>query len=170
MKVLQTVYSDNSNGKRYCHKLKQRINKEFPDLLQFIQPSKICPEVVFSKSIFDNTTLPEFDPRSNIASVAMQLRQDIIPYCSSVPEHKWSPTFETVTAEYRNPPESVKLFLKNLLTTEKTNREKACHIVDSVTLDFVHNISHGKVITPKTLFISIRTSQSNRTKTSSCYS
>lgn len=140
MKVLQTVYGDNMNDKRYCHKLKQRISKEFADLLQFVQPSKICLEVVFSKSIFDNTTLPEFDPKSNIASVAKQSRQDIISYCNSVPEHKWPPTFEIVTTEYGNPPELVKSFLKNLLTSEKNNREKACRIVDSVTSDFVHNI------------------------------
>ena len=78
-----------------------------------------------------------------------QLRQDIASYCNSVLEHKWPRTFETVTAEYGNPPETVKLFLKNLLTTEKTNREKACRIVSSVTTDFVHNMSHSKAITPK---------------------
>ena len=172
MKVLQTVYSDSSSDKRYCHKLKQRISKELPDLLQFVQPSKIYPEVVSSKSMFDNTTLPEFDPQSNIASVGKQLRQDIISYCNSVSEHKWPPTFETVTAEYGSPPESVKLFLKNLLTTEKTNREKACCIVDSMKSDFVNNTTHGKVINPKpkTMFICIRASQSNGEKTSSCYS
>ena len=53
MTVLQTVYGDNSNDKRYRHKLKQRMNKEFQDLLQFVPPSEICPEVVFSKSICD---------------------------------------------------------------------------------------------------------------------
>ena len=88
------------------------------------------------------------DP-SNIAPVAKQLRQDFISYCNSVPEHKWPPTFETVTAEYGNPPEPVKLFLESLLTTENIDREKACRIVDLMTSDFVHNISLGKVITPK---------------------
>ena len=32
MKVLQSVYGDNSNDKHCRHKLKQRINKEFLDL------------------------------------------------------------------------------------------------------------------------------------------
>ena len=54
-----------------------------------------------------------------------------------------------MTAESGNQPESVKPFLKNLFTTEKTNREKVYLIVNLVTLDFVHNISHGKVITSK---------------------
>ena len=85
MTVLQTMYGDNSNDKRYRHKLKQRINKEFRDLLQFVPPSEICPEVVFSKSICDNTT---FEPQSNKASVAKQLRQDIVSICNSVPDHK----------------------------------------------------------------------------------
>ena len=85
MTVLQTMYGDNSNDKRYRHKLKQRINKEFRDLLLFVPPSEICPEVVFSKSICDNTT---FEPQSNKASVAKQLRQDIVSICNSVPEHK----------------------------------------------------------------------------------
>ena len=85
MTVLQTVYGHNSNDKCYRHKLKQRINKEFRDLLQFVPPSEICPEVVFSKSICDNTT---FEPQSNKASVAKQLRQDIVSICNSVPEHK----------------------------------------------------------------------------------
>ena len=62
-----------------------------------------------------------------------------------------SPTFESVTAEFGDPPDSVKLFLKNLLTTEKsrTKQEKARRITDSITSDFTHNISNGKIITPK---------------------
>ncbi|KAG1711251.1 hypothetical protein GQR58_002553 [Nymphon striatum] len=149
MKILQTVYGDNSDDKRYRHKLKQRIVNEFPDLLQFVQPSSTSPELVFSTNI--DRKLPRLEPQSNVVSVAKQLRQDIISYCGSVAEHKWPPTFESVTAEYGNPPESIKLFLKHLLTTEKSraNREKACRLVDSVTSDFVHNISRGKVITPK---------------------
>ena len=85
MTVLQTMYGDNSNDKRYRHKLKQRINKEFRDLLQFVPPSEIFPEVVFSKSICDNTT---FEPQSNKASVAKQLRQDIVSICNSASEQK----------------------------------------------------------------------------------
>ena len=61
------------------------MNKEIQDLLQFVPPSEICPEVVFSKSICDNTT---FEPQSNKASVAKHLRQDFVSICNSVPEHK----------------------------------------------------------------------------------
>ena len=56
-----------------------------------------------------------------------------------------------MTAEFGDSPDSVKIFLKHLLTTEKsrTNREKPCRITDSVTSNFIHNISNGKIITTK---------------------
>ena len=63
MKVLQAVCGDNSNDKRYRHKLKQNILKEYPYALQFVQPSNMCAEVVFSKSIFDERMLPIFVPQ-----------------------------------------------------------------------------------------------------------
>ena len=99
-KVLQHVYGDDKEDKRYRHKLKQKIQKEFFNLFN----------QVFSKSIFDNTRMPEFEPQSNIVSVATQLREYIISYCNTIPEHKWSPTFESVTAELGDPPDSVKPF------------------------------------------------------------
>ena len=70
MKVLQHVYGNDSEGKRYRHKLKQKIQKEFPGILQFVQPSNMCAEVVFSETIFDNTKMSELEPQSNIMSVA----------------------------------------------------------------------------------------------------
>ena len=148
MKVLQAVYSDNSNDKHYRHKLKQKILKEYPDALQFVQPSNMCAEVVFSKSIFDERMLPTFEPQFNTIHVAKPLREDIITFCKSIPTHKWPPTFESVTAEYGNPPESVQVFLKHLLTTENTNKERACRMINSVTSDFIH-VSNGQIKTPK---------------------
>ena len=50
MKVLQTVYGDNSNDKRYRHKLKQRINKEFPDLLQTFNRVKFAQKLLSAKA------------------------------------------------------------------------------------------------------------------------
>ena len=149
MKCLQTVYGDDTDSKSIRHYLKQRIIKEFPGRLQFVQPDSKTAEVVFSTSI--DTMLPELSQNSNIVSVAKQLRQDIISYCDSVPEHKWPPTFESLTKEYGNPPESIKLFLKHLLTAEngQPNRKKACRLINSITSDFIHNIGRGKVITPK---------------------
>ena len=68
MKVLHHVYGDDSEDKSYRHKLKQKIQKEFSEILQFVQPSNVCAEAVFSKSIFDNTRMPEFEPQSKIVS------------------------------------------------------------------------------------------------------
>ena len=149
MKILQSIYGDKTNDRNIRHRLKQKIQQEFPDMLQFVQPGGQSPEVVFSKSIFDNKLMPSLDPGTNIVLVAKQLREDIISFCNSVPEHKWPPTFETLSNEYGNPPESVKLFLKHLLSNEKAKKDTTCRLIDSFTSDFVHNISHGKVITPK---------------------
>ena len=149
MKVMQAVCGDNSNDKRYRHKLKQNILKEYPDALQFVQPSNMCAEVVFSKSIFDERMLPTFEPQFNTIHVAKPLREDIITFCKSIPTHKWPPTFESVTAEYGNPPESVQVFLKHLLTTEMTNKERACRMINSDTSDFIHTVSNRQIIAPK---------------------
>ena len=94
--------------------------------------------------------MSEFEVQSNMVPVAKQIR-DIISYCNAVPEHKFSRTFESLAAEFGDPPNSVKLFLKALLTTEKsrTNREKAHRMIDSLTSDIIDNISNGKFITPK---------------------
>ena len=78
MKVLQHVYGGDSEDNRYSHKLKLKIQKEFLGILQFVQPSNVTTEVVFSKSIFDNTKMLEFEPQSNIVSAAKQLREYII--------------------------------------------------------------------------------------------
>lgn len=120
MKVLKHVYGGDSEDKLYRNKLKQKIQNEFLRVLQFVQLSTVCAEIVFSKSIFDNTEMPQFEPQPNIVSVAKQLREDMICFCNTVPEDKWLPKFESVTAESRDPLDSVKLFLKNLLTTEKS--------------------------------------------------
>ncbi|XP_066931362.1 uncharacterized protein [Clytia hemisphaerica] len=149
MKILQSIYGDNSDDRKARARLKEKILKEFPDKLIFVQPGQKCPEVVFSKCIFDKKLMPSLDHESNVVSVAKQLREDIISYCKSVPEHKWPPTFETLSEEYGKPPQSVQLFLKHLLSTEKSNKETTCRLIESFTSDFIHNISHGKVITPK---------------------
>lgn len=154
MKCLQTIFGDKSESKSNRHYLKQRIIKEFPNRLQFVQPSSNISEVVFSTSL--DTILPGFNENSNIISLAKQLRQDIISYCDSVPSHKWPPTFESLTAEYGNPPESIKLFLKHLLTAEKNpNQKRTCRLIDSITSDLIHNIGHGKVITPKHYLVAL---------------
>ena len=63
------------------------------------------------------------DPNSCIQNVATTIRADILAYCSQFKDQHWSPTVETVTSEYGEPPASVKLFLKNLLCSGKHKAE-----------------------------------------------
>ena len=101
----------------------------------FFNLFNVCAEVVSSKSIFENTKTLEFEPQSNIVSVAKQLKEDIC-FCNTVPEHKWPPTFESVTAEFRDPLDSVKLFLKNLLAERRA--EQYHQIRTSLNLPYVN--------------------------------
>ena len=118
MKVLKHVYGGDSEDKLYRNKLKQKIQNEFLRVLQFVQLSTVCAEIVFSKSIFDNTEMPQFEPQPNIVSVAKQLREDMICFCNTVPEDKWLPTFSkkfTYNREEQN----------NII---KSERHQKCHM------------------------------------------
>ena len=88
MKVLRHVYGDDGEDERYRHTLKQKIQKECPGVLQFVQQSNMCAELVFSRNIFDNVKMVEFEPQSNTMPVAKQLRENIVCYCSTAPEYK----------------------------------------------------------------------------------
>ena len=150
MKILQSVYGL-KDDRRYRHKLKKRLQNEYPNLI-FVQPNGKYAEVVFSQDILTERLRPEFDPITNIRTVAEQLKSDILDYCSRLPEHSWPPTIETLLQEYGEPPESVKYFLQHLLTSVKHNvnaRDKTSRLIESLTADFVFNVSDGKVITPK---------------------
>ena len=95
------LQSSPSEDKRYRHKLKQKTQKEFPGIFQFVQPSNVFAEVVSSKNVFDNIKMPEFRSHSNIVFAAKQLREDIFSYCNTVPDHKWSPTNLTYDSRIR---------------------------------------------------------------------
>ena len=120
--------------------------------MTFVQPSGKSADIVFCNDVFTKTIKPEFDPLTNIRLVAKHLKDDILAYCNTIPEHSWPPTIETLTREYGTPPDSVRIFLTHLLTSGKhdTNtREKTKRLIDSLTADFVFNVSDGRVITPK---------------------
>ena len=88
MKVLQHVYGDDREDERYRHTLKQKIQKECPGVLQFVQQSNMCAELDFSRNIFDNAKMAEFEPQSNTMPAAKQLRENIVCYCNTAPEYK----------------------------------------------------------------------------------
>ena len=92
--------------------------------------------------------MSEFEPQSNKVSVAKQMTEDIISYCNNVPEHRWPPTSEGMTAKFGDAPDSVKLSMLLAAENRRANREKAYLIIDSITPDFVHKISNRKIVTP----------------------
>ena len=80
--------------------------------------------------------MSEFEPQSNKVSVAKQMTEDIISYCNNVPEHRWPPTSEGMTAKFGDAPDSVKLSMLLAAENRRANREKAYLIIDSITPDF----------------------------------
>lgn len=60
-----------------------------------------------------------------------------------MPKQDWPPTIENLTSESRKTPASVTLFLTLLLSSRKHK------VIDSYSVDFVHGIDRGKVITAK---------------------
>ena len=92
--------------------------------------------------------MSQFELQSNIVSVAKQLTEDIISYGNTVPEHRWPPTSEGMTAKFGDAPDSVKLSMLLAAENRRANREKAYLIIDSITPDFVHKISNRKIVTP----------------------
>ena len=129
MRILHNLFGVACDDTRYRHKLKTRLQKEFPNQLTFVQPSSRCAEVIFSNTVLGETMAPQFDSNTNIKVVATQLRDDILSYANSIPKQVWPPTVESLTAEYGYPPPSVKLFLTTLLTTGKhLNQETFCRL------------------------------------------
>ena len=66
--------------------------------------------------------MSEFELQSNIVSVAKQLTEDIISYCNTVPEHRWPPTSEGMTAKFGDAPDSVKLSKNFTCSREQENK------------------------------------------------
>ena len=75
-------------------------------------------------------------------SVAKQLREDLISYCNTVPEHKWPPNFESVTAEFGDPPGSDKLFLKKIQQrrAEQTERKDVASLIHLHQISFITSV------------------------------
>ena len=77
----------------------------------------------------------------------------IIP--KAVPDCVWPPTAEALTAENRQPPDSVTTFLIKLLhgSSHHSPGEKVMHYVSSFAQDLVHAVSRGKFMTAKHILL-----------------
>ena len=72
--------------------------------------------------------------------------------CSEQTKLVWSPTIEQVPTSERNIPESVHLFLTELLKSDKhsfSRSENITRVVESYAADLVHVVSRGEIITSK---------------------
>ena len=82
--------------------------------------------------------------------VANYLRNDILEYCSSLSNLNWPPSIDELTKEDRLPPTSVTLFLTNLLkSADHSLKPYVQRLIDSYSLDMIHGVSRGSVITSK---------------------
>ena len=73
-------------------------------------------------------------------------------YYSEQTKLAWWPTTEQFPASERNIPESVHLYLTELLKSEKhsvSRSENITRVVESYAADVVHGISRGEIMTSK---------------------
>ena len=73
-------------------------------------------------------------------------------YCSEQTKPAWPPTTEQFSTSERTLPESVHLFLTELLKPEKhsvSRSENITRVVKSYAADLVHEVSRGEIMTSK---------------------
>ena len=156
MTVLHNIFGLSPGDDRYRNKLKKRIEKTFPNELLFVKAKEKTPEIVVSRSILENTVHRSIDMNATIIEVASLLRQDIISQCKTFEETNWPPNVEELEA--RKIPDSVELFLTNLLKSKNSttnNNENTTRLIDSYAADMVHGVTHGKVLTKKHFLLAL---------------
>ena len=82
------------------------------------------------------------------------IQKDILRYCSDKTKTKpaWPPTTEQFSTSEKNVPESVYLFLKELLKSEKhsvSRSENIARVVESYAAYLVHGVSRREIMTSK---------------------
>ena len=110
------------------------------------------PEIVLNAHKVSAYVAPTKE--SNILTAANIIKKDILRYCSDKTKTKpaWPPTTEQFSTSEKNVPESVYLFLKELLKSEKhsvSRSENIARVVESYAADLVHGVSRGEVMTSK---------------------
>ena len=148
MEKLHEIYKLHQDDSRYCHKLTLGLKETFSKKISFFQSNNRCPNVVIASDSFEEVLTTIAHPETCIKSAAATFRADILSYCSAIKDQHWPPTLETVTAEYRSPPDSVKLSVNTLLYSGKKNIDKLDtlpRLVDSICADSVYPVSKGEV-------------------------
>lgn len=149
MSLIHEIYGIHIQDTRYRNKLKSRIQSYFPEKLFFVSVSKTIPEVVISKDGINSHTLLN-NPDIIIKEAAELLRSDILDYANNIPELKWPPYIEDLKSEDMKPPQSLLLFLSQLLkANDHSESYTVKRLVESYSSDLIHGVTRGKVITAK---------------------
>lgn len=155
VKLLTEVYGFDSEDSRLRNKVKKKMIGEFDDQIHFVQISHNEAEVAISQRTLSNTSVSTFMKGNNeyiLKEAAAILREDVINMIEVSPELCWPPTTEALTAEERQPPETVMNFLTNLLHSPLIHHppgEEVKRYVSSFAQDVLHAISKGKFMTAK---------------------
>ena len=139
-----------ANDTRHLPKLKKKINATFPDQLYFVTAKANTPEIVPNANKVSAYVAP--NKESNILTAANIIKKDILQNWSDKTKTKpaWPSTTEQFSASEKNIPESVHLFLKELLKSEKhivSRSENIAKVVESYAADLVHELSRGEIMT-----------------------
>ena len=132
--ILLDIYVIGANDTQYRMKLKKEIKAAFPDQLYFVTAKAVTPEIVLNANKVSGYVA--LTKESNILTAA-NIKKDILQYCSDKTKTKraWRPTTEQFsTSESSSLPESVHLFLKELLKSEKHSvprSENIARVVES---------------------------------------
>ena len=156
MKGLQNIYGGRQDAV-YRGKLKERILREYSDQLVFFQSSHNIPEVIVSKeATLEDHVDTLVDKNMYITKAASYIQKYILDFAQKVPGTNWPPIAEELFADEQQPPESVTMFLTELLKTpHKSGIGNHCMRLsdrshpwcytrksnDSKTLSFSHRIS-----------------------------
>ena len=113
------------------------------------------PEIVINKEV--NLNEINFHKQQEcVIAAAEYLRQVILDYSEQLPELHWPPTVEELTAEERNPPPLLVMFLQELL--KKSNKHtliRITRLIDSYAADLIYGVTRGKVITAKHFLLAL---------------
>ena len=150
MKKLHEMLDYGHDGdSRYRSKLKEKILREFPDTLCFIQIDSYSAEIVTSRAGMQKNVILNDD--TIVQKAAMIIRKDILDD-NKTSEQTWPPNLDELKEAENSIPQSTLNFLSHLLhnpdTRNKISEKMKCQI-KSYAADLIHGVSQGKVITLK---------------------
>jgi len=157
MKTLHQLYNLGVGDCRYRNKLKKRIAEKFGNQISFLSSNTSnLAEVVVSSVYLENLTHSTRD--ETIKSVAQILKDDIIEKFKDIELTSWPPSTKELASSKFQPPESLNLFLKSLLSTagHSVNRSsKTMRTVDSIAQDIVSSITKKSTLQLKHVLLAL---------------